>query len=84
MTYVVVYEDLQNRVKDSLDRVLRDCLKHDWLEDGINFSPIKYNTDMTWNRMVNEPMGKGNETNEEHRRYTAGSRDWEKMYQDSS
>ena len=52
MTYVVDYDDLQNRVKESLDRVLRDYLKHDWLEDGHTFPLMQYYTDLVWKRRV--------------------------------
>ena len=51
------FADLQNRVKNYLESSLRDCLKHDWLEDGHTFPLIQYYTDLVWTRMVKEAMG---------------------------
>ena len=45
-------------MKDSLERSLKDCLKHDWLETSQSFSLMKYYTDLSWTRMVDEPMGR--------------------------
>ena len=41
---------------------MKDCLKHDWLEEGINFPLMKYYTDLTRTRMVKEVMGKEKKT----------------------
>ena len=57
--YIVKYSELQNRVKDYLESSLRDCLKHDWLEDGHTFPLMEYYTDLVWTRMVKEAMGWG-------------------------
>ena len=51
------FADLQNRVKNYLESSLRDCLKHDWLEDGHTFPLMQYYTDLVWTRMVKEAMG---------------------------
>ena len=50
--------DLKVRVKESLSRSLRDSLKHDWLEEGLNFPLMKYYTDLVWKRKVKDAMGK--------------------------
>ena len=49
-------------MKESLRRNLKDCLKHDWLEEGIHFPLMKYYTDLTWTRMIKEVMGKERKT----------------------
>ena len=59
MKYVISLQDikdLQDRLKDSLERSLKDCLTHDWLEEGLNFSLMKNYTDLSWTQLVNEPM----------------------------
>ena len=63
IVYIIIaeYKDLQDRVKDSLEKGLKDYLKHDWLEDGLNFNLMKYYIDLSWTRMVNAPMGRGRE-----------------------
>ena len=38
---------------------MKDCLKHDWLEDGHTFPLMQYYTDLVWTRMVKEAMGWG-------------------------
>ena len=56
---VFLYEDckdLQTRIKDSLDSTYKDFLKHDWLEEGLNFTLMKYYTNLSWEKMVNVPM----------------------------
>ena len=58
LKYVTSFQDikdLQDRLKDSLES-LKDCLTHDWLEEGLNFSLMKYYTDLSWAQLVNEPM----------------------------
>ena len=54
----VEVEDFTWRLKESLRRNLKDCLKHDWLEEGINFPLMKYYTDLVWVRIVTEAMGR--------------------------
>ena len=56
LTYFTDYELLQTRVKSALERGYKDFLKHDWLEEGLNFSLMKYYTDLSWAKMVNKPM----------------------------
>ena len=48
--------DFQSRIKDSLERNFKDFLKHDWLEEGLNFPLMQYYTDLVWTRMVKEAM----------------------------
>ena len=45
-------------MKDSLERSLKDFLKHDWVEAGQSFSLMRYYTDLSWARMVDQPMGR--------------------------
>ena len=35
---------------------MKECLKHDWLEEGLSFSLMEYYTDLSWAKMVNKPM----------------------------
>ena len=37
---------------------MKDCLKHDWLEEGVNFPLMKYYTDLVWVKEVKETMGR--------------------------
>ena len=60
--YFQGFADLQRRIKDSLERNFKDCLKHDWLEDGHTFPLMQYYTDLVWKRMVKEAMGKKGKT----------------------
>ena len=53
---------LQTRVKNALDLRFKNCLKHDWLEDGHTFPLMQYYTDLVWTRMVKEAMGKKGKT----------------------
>ena len=48
--------DLQIRTKHALEIKFKDFLKHDWLEEGLNFSLMKYYTDLVWKRRVKEAM----------------------------
>ena len=45
-------------MKEALERGYKDFLKHDWLEEGLSFSLMKYYTDLSWAKMVNKPMEK--------------------------
>ena len=54
----VEVEDFTGRLKESLRRNLKDCLKHDWLEEGLTFPLMKYYTDLVWVRIVKEAMGR--------------------------
>ena len=56
--YFTEYDLLQTRVKSALERGYKDFLKHDWLEEGLSFSLMKYYTDLSWAKMVNKPMVK--------------------------
>ena len=56
--YLTEYAHLQTRVKETLERGYKDFLKHDWLEEGLSFSLMKYYTDLSWAKMVNKPMEK--------------------------
>ena len=56
--YLTEYAHLQTRVKEALERGYKDFLKHDWLEEGLSFSLMKYYTDLSWAKMVNKPMEK--------------------------
>ena len=49
---------MQSRLKDSLERNFEDFLKHDWLEEGLDFPLMQYYTDLVWTRMVKEAMGR--------------------------
>ena len=51
--------NLKKRIKNSLEMRYQDYLKHDWLEEGLNFPLMKYYTDLVWKRMVKEAMEKG-------------------------
>ena len=44
-------------MKDSSERNFKDCLKHDWLEEGLHFSLIEYYTDLVWTRRVKDVTG---------------------------
>ena len=44
---------------DFLERNFKDCLKHDWLEDGHTFPLMQYYIDLVWTRMVKEALGWG-------------------------
>ena len=54
--FILEFEELQNRVKHFLERTLKDCLKHDWLEDGHTYPLMEYYTDLVWKRMVKEAL----------------------------
>ena len=45
-------------MKNSLERSLKDFLKHDWVEQGLKFFLMEYYTDLSWARMVDQPMGR--------------------------
>ena len=49
-------------MKHFLERTLKDCLKHDWLEDGHTYPLMEYYTDLVWKRMVKHAMGRRQKT----------------------
>ena len=62
--HVLGIASIQERLKWSLDRRWKDCLKHDWLPEGEgwNFNLMQYYTDLTWVRMVKTAMQKDKKT----------------------
>ena len=55
LTYFAEYDLLQTRIKSAIERGYKDFLKHDWLEEGLSFSLMKYYTDLSWAKIVNKP-----------------------------
>ena len=54
------FKDFQARIKKSLQDRFKDCLKHDWLDEGHTFPLMKYYTQLVWKRRVKEAMGTEN------------------------